>query len=496
VRNIILSLAATAATAAGATELTFTEVVVDAGFRVEQPVLVANLGNDGSQHIVLAGRDDAHQQHLAVFELNGIEGHIAQPLFSIEPGPNLIAYDVGHLGDRDALFFIEPGRILRYDLTSSEFIEVVQIRTIYGQGRSGEIIPIDFFRDLNDDELDDLVVPDTAGYRVRLQRKDGSLADEIVLQESSSMTVAGGIVSFESLPLVSGDMNFDGLTDLAVWRGDSLRVYAQRPGDSFVSQPQRSPIGLGLPTEAEARALEANRGAVDQSGLTEKRIWSIEDLNGDRLPDILTESLQSNGVFDKQNDLRLHLGRQDGDRLVYRDREDSLLASEGLQYGLVSTDIDGDGKNDLLVRKVRLTFGRVIRALLSGNVSLQLHFYRMTDDDTYAMEANYVTKTNVRFSVSSGQVDIPAVKVADFDADGLQDLMMQSGPERLSFYQGIPETSLFADDAFELDVVLPRNGDLAITEDINADGRADLIIRYNVADGSELTQTVRLLLAR
>ena len=472
----------------------FDERVIDVGFNVEQPALIANLTDGGNRQIVLAGHDEDHVQRLAIFSLGQVASN--EPLVSLTPGPSLIAYDVGRFGDQDALLFIEPGRILRYDFDSGTFIEVVKMRTIYGQNRSGDIVPIDFFRDLNLDDRDDLIVPDTAGYRVRLQREDGSLGEEVLLEESSSMTVLDGVVSFESRPLFNGDMNFDGLIDLVVWRGDSLRVYLQLPGDRFQGKPDVLELGLDLLSEAELLALQNSAGSVDQSSLTEKRIFSIEDRNGDQVPDILIESAQSSGVFDKRNEFRLHLGRRDGDRVAYREQEDALLSSEGLQYGLVTTDIDGDGKKDLLVRKVRITFGRVIRALMSGDVPLQLHFFRMTDDDDYAEEANYVTKTNVRFSVKTGHADIPAVKIADFDGDGLQDLMMQTQPTRLSFFAGRPTAELFADDAMDLTVELPRNGDLVDVKDINGDDRSDLVIRYNATDGADAAHTVRLLITK
>ncbi len=472
----------------------FDERVIDAGFNVEQPVLIARLTDGDDRQIVLAGRDEDHVQRLAIYSLGQVAS--SEPLLSLVPGPNLIAYDVGRFGDQDALLFIEPGRILRYDLDSGKFVEVVKMRTIYGQNRSGDIVPIDFFRDLNLDERDDLIVPDTAGYRVRLQREDGSLGEEVLLEESSSMTVLDGAVSFESRPLFNGDMNFDGLIDLVVWRGDSLRVYLQLPDDRFQGRPDVLELGLDLLSEAESLALQGGMGSVDQSGLIEKRIFSIEDRNGDQVPDILIESAQSSGVFDKSNNFRLHLGRRDGDRVAYREQEDTLLSSEGLQYGLVTTDIDGDGKKDLLVRKVRITFGRVIRSLLSGNVPLQLHFFRMTGNDDYAEEANYITKTNVRFSVTTGNMDIPAITIADFDGDGLQDLMMQTRPTRLSFFAGRPTAKLFAANATDLEVELPRNGDLVDIAEINGDNRSDLVIRYNATDGVDAAHMVRLLITK
>ncbi|MDJ0907201.1 MAG: VCBS repeat-containing protein [Woeseiaceae bacterium] len=490
-RHLVAITGVLAATGALANGLAFDERVIDAGFHVEQSPLVASLVA-GGRHVILAGRDDAHQQHLAVFDIDDP----AQPLLDLAPGNHLIAYDVGRIAGQDSLYFVEPGRIVRFDLDSGKFAEFIAIRTIYGQQRSGRIMPIDFIRDINGDERDDVVVPDTAGYRVRLQRADGTLGDEVVLEQSSAMSVSDGSVSFESRPLVSGSMTDDDLVDLAVWRGDTLLVYEHLGDDRFSGEPQAVPLELGLLSEAEMRNRTQGLGAVNQEGLVDTRILQIEDLNGDGLPDILTESLLNLGVFDKENDFRLHLGRRDGEMISYFEAEDSLLASSGLQYGLITTDLDGDGRKDLYVRKVRMSFGRVIRALLAGNVPLQLHFYRMTDDDTYPEEANYVTKTNVSFSMSSGQVDIPAIKVADFDGDGLEDLLMQIDGDELEYRPGIREDELFVDDGFEMIIALPRNGELVTVENLDDDGRADLVVRYNESDGDGPSRTVRLLLAR
>ena len=490
-RTLPALLAILSAFPAAANGLTFDERLIDTGFIVEQPALLGSLAA-GDRHVVLAGRNDEHQQRMAVFAIDAP----AKPVLALAPGRHLIAYDIGRIGDTESLYFVEPGRISRYDLDAGEFVEFIAIRTIYGQMRTGRIIPVDFIRDVNGDERDDVVVPDTAGYRVRLQRADGSLGDETVLTDSSAMSVADGRVSFESRPLVSGHMTDDELVDLAVWRGDTLLVYEQLPDDRFAGEPLTIPLALGLLSEAEMQNRAQGLGAVDQEGLVDTRVLQIEDLNGDGLPDILTESLLNLGVFDKENDFRLHLGRRTDPLIAYDENEDSLLASSGLQYGLVTTDLDGDDRMDLYVRKVRMSFGRVIRALLAGNVPLQLHFYRMSDDDTYPEEANYVTKTNVSFSMSSGQVDVPAIAVADFDGDGLEDLLMQTDADRLDYRRGVRNNDLFTDDAIEMSIDLPRNGELVAVEDIDGDDRADLILRYNESDGDGPARTVRILLSR
>jgi hypothetical protein len=479
--------------AASAQEPQFSEVVFDAGYRVDQSILAANLTGTDEQHIVLAGHDNARQQRLTIFQLDGESGVI--PLVSLDPAPNVITYDIGRVGNQDSLFAIEPGRVMRYDFDNGEFVEVLKIQSLYSQERSGDLAPIDFIRDINNDKRDDLVLPDAAGYRVRLQMPEGHLGPESLLQESVSMALSEGSVYFENRPLASGDVNLDGLVDLAVWSGNAVRVYLQLPGFRFESNPEIVELGLGLMSEAVLRALNDESGAVDQSGLEAREIWSIADLNDDQLPDIITETTLSSGVFDKQTELRLHLGFVDGGHLAYNDAEDSLLQSDGLQYGLVSTDINGDGKMDLIARKVRLSFGRFIRAMLSGGMALEIQFFQMSENDEYPEDANYSTKTKVRFSLSSGQVDIPAVEVADFDGDGFKDLMLQTKPERLSFHYGISGPGLFNKKSAYKQVVLPRNGELVSAEDINNDGKADLIMRYNESDADDLVNTVRLLLS-
>ena len=107
---------------------------------MEQPVLLANLQADG-RHVVLAGRDEAHAQHLAIYALDSLRSSNAKPLITLHPESNLIAYDVGRLGDEDVLLFIEPGRVSRFDLASREFIEILKIQSIYGQQRTGDIVP-------------------------------------------------------------------------------------------------------------------------------------------------------------------------------------------------------------------------------------------------------------------------------------------------------------------------------------------------------------------
>ncbi len=474
----------------------FVELGVETGFRVDQPVVSARLAGDSGHELVLSGEDEANRRWLAIYRLQSRSSPTLSRLLALEAPPELLYFDVGRIGERDGLFFLAPGRIVRYDLAARDLVEVVRIQSIYRRPREGALEQLDFLRDLNDDGLDDLVVPDLEGLRARLQQADGELGEELVLPGSTTMELRGATARYQGLPMHVADMNFDDRVDLIVRRDRVYLVYLQDGQARFAREPALVPITLDLPTEAKLRELTDASGGVDQSKLTFERITWVGDLDGDGLLDVITDATYSKGLFDKKNELRVHLGRRESDRLVYVAAEDSALSAEGMQFDVRLHDINGDGRLDLMIPSAKLSFGKVIGALFSGSVSLDLLFYRMEENGRYPDVANYRTRAKVRFSIRSGQVDIPAVEVDDFDGDGFKDLLFQRGRDRLTLFRGEDTDELFSRRGEDIEVALPRNGELVDGGDLNADGKSDLVIRYNAADGEKHRRTIRLLLAR
>jgi len=355
----------------------FTEVMIEASFRVEQPLMTAQFTDGTSHDLVLVGQDEEHRQWLAVYRLTEASEPRTEQLVAMEAESELLYFDVGRLGDQEGLYFLSPGRILRYDFTSDTLVETVRIQSIYRQERSQNLEHYDFLRDLDDDGRDDLIVPDLEGFRIRLQTADGELGDEILIPDSVRMTLNGSAAGYYSRPTYTADMNFDGLVDLVVGQDRAFHAHIQEDERQFRSDPLVVPIALDIPSEAKLRALDDQSGAVDQSELTVKRISSVRDLNDDGLLDIITDATHSQGVFDKHNEFRVHLGRRDGQSLIFDDAEDSLLSSDGLQFDLRKSDINDDGKQDLIIPSVRLSFTRVMAAFFSGSVSLDLRFYKV-----------------------------------------------------------------------------------------------------------------------
>ena len=76
-RTLPFVLALSSVMPAAANGLAFDERIIDAGFHIEQPALVGNLTGD-DRHVVLAGRNDEHEQRIAVFAIDDPDAPVLQ----------------------------------------------------------------------------------------------------------------------------------------------------------------------------------------------------------------------------------------------------------------------------------------------------------------------------------------------------------------------------------------------------------------------------------
>ncbi len=475
----------------------FVENTLKAPFVVETAVVAAHLADAGVRDLLVSGRDVDGRNWLVIYRLNDASTFAPDPVARRQLPPEILFFDVGRLGGEalDQIYFLTPEHILRYDAGADEVVELLPMHSsLYRLPRSDAVRRLDFVRDLDGDGRDDVIVAGFDGYRIHLQDDAGELGRSQLLPVPPRARLRGASPRYEPHELHRHDLNRDGRPDLA-WLDDrAFQVFQQLEGGGFDTTARTVPIGLDLPSEAELERLERDDD-VDQSDLTVNRILSVKDLNDDGVVDIITHAEHSSGVFDKRSDYRIHLGRRAKELVSWGMPADSLIKSQGLQFDLETVDIDGDGKLDLMSPSVKVSLPRVIAALFSGNASVRLSFYNMQGDGTYPEEATYATKARVEFDLSSGRVRYPAVEIADFDGDGLGDLLVQTAPQRFTIFRGTGDGQLFEKRGASATVLLPRRGDRVEAEDLNGDGRADLVIRYTEADGAELVNIVRILIA-
>ena len=96
----------------------------------------------------------------------------------------------------------------------------------------GEIPHVDITRDLNGDDRDDLVVPDSDGFWVFIQMNDGTFADPVKIGPPIEIGRIYAADGYRYNPWSRGrihemDYNRDGRSDLVFWNEDHFEVHLQ-----------------------------------------------------------------------------------------------------------------------------------------------------------------------------------------------------------------------------------------------------------------------------
>jgi hypothetical protein len=472
--------------------LEFENQTLDTGMRLDQSARVASL--EGAPHLLLIGKNAAGEQQLQIYRFS--RGAAPEQVLELSLAPTLLAMDVARTPSGEAVCFLDREGVLCLDFPSSNLRRVISSTSLFRLPRSGDIASLDFMQDLDGDDLDDLLIPDFDGLELALQSSDGKYSPPARLSAELEMTLGREVVRYRLPRIFLADANFDGHKDILLLEDRTLRVFAGAGHGGFAANGMELVLGLELASAAQIRDWENDRGDLDQSDLSIRRIERVADLNGDGAPDLLTESTHSRGVFDKSSDFAVHLGRNLEGWVGHTDPPDSLMVSKGMQFDLVIEDLDGDGQKDLIIPSVRLGLGRVIKALFSGSMGMDLDFYRADQTGLYPAEPNYSTSTKVKFDLKKGHADVPAVLVADFNGDGIKDLLVQQDREELKITLGDESPRLFGGSNFRIEAVLPRNGERVQPLDVNADGLDDLVMQYGVSDGAEMVGRLNVLLSR
>jgi hypothetical protein len=234
---------------------------------------------------------------------------------------------------------------------------------------------------------------------------------------------------------------------------------------------------------------------VDQSELEIEEVEIVRDFNGNGILDLLTEKSISKGVFDRSSEYHLYLGSREGISAKYAAEPNGSIVSDGVQFDPLVVDIDGDGLLDIAAPSTRLGLARIVGALFSGRMRVDLDVYRMRPGGRYPEESDYQTRFKVEFDLKTGLMRYPAVVIADFDGDGFAELMVQEDPDELTLYPGVAEPGLFGKSRQVVSIPLPRNGQMVEARDLDDDGDSDLLVRYGPADGEERTGELLILLS-
>jgi hypothetical protein len=460
---------------------------------------VADFSGDKSQDILLLGRDNDKGKQLQLITLNeGLSGETTAEIVKLDS--QILFYDTGRLAgsDKESLIFVLPGKVVSFDMTNNTLSTLIQTDSIYRSSRQSTtgINSMTFLHDVNNDGLSDILLPDFTHTNIFIQQPQGGFAKPQIIELQAQMEVfSDNRVVFSGVKLYPGDYNFDGAMDLLYRIGSQLHIYPQLNGQ-FSAQPLILPLNLALPLSDEFDDF-----SKDQSALVTHQFVKLVDLNNDKILDLITKVTKSSGIFDKTSKYQFYFGHQQigsncASTIAYNSEPNSVVSSKGMQFELTLVDIDGDKQLDLVSPSFELGIGTIIASLFSSSADLDIRFHPLTNSEGYELKPNLEKELSVDFDLSSGQRVYPLLKVSDFDGDGVNDLLIGHGSQRIYLYPGTKNNKLFVRKPQKFKIKLPRNGQFIAANDLNNDGRTDLIIRYDKLDGEALHNEVRILLAK
>jgi len=470
-------------------------------FGLDQTILVAHLSDPNAADIIVATATEKNLKTLELFEMQ--QGYYPGNAVSVHQlDDDVIFLDVGATVGRDMLVVFYSGVAMELNLKDGSRRPLIEFSSIYNAPVDQKLPKLDALRDLNDDGLDDFIIPGFKGYEVYIQRPDGTFGARSLLAAPPVMDM-----SFRQNPwyqareIYHTDITDDGRADLVFWVDDEFLIFEQLGNGDFSAVPER----FSPPVMFDAEGYEGvsmRMGGEDQSDVEKKALFRLRDYDADGIPELVTLSIKSEGVLKKSTTYEIHRGEPGtanetgGPRLPgFEILPASHIRSRGIQFDLEEKDLNNDGQIDIIVSSVEIGLGKIIRALLTGSIAIKLDFYQM-EAGKYPEKPNLEREVTATFNMSSGDVFLPTVLITDINGDGMEDLVVQDGDDTIELYEGVNNNELFSRRAIEIKVEMPRDPDKVESMDLNADSKQDLVIQLEPLETDQTVSRLKVLVRK
>lgn len=476
---------------------TETELIAEHGISA---LKVVNFFGPNTPALVASGQDSSERKFFSFFEMTGNNKLVPTAKLKVEMPENAIFYDFAAVfgADQQNLLFLNSDGVQVFDPEKGEVREIAPLSSIYKQNGSPLFSQVDFARDMNGDGLADILLPDFAGYRLLLNDGHGGFSEETLLNMQVEMRLRGDTPRYSQFPVYVFDANFDGRVDVVFHRDNSFLAFLQSEDGSFATEAANYSFDIDVVGNSFGAQVASNERYNDQSDLAETIVGTIDDMNGDGIMDIVTQTDRARGLFNRSTEYGFHYGFESNDHIAYNKAPTAALTLKGITANTRHIDFAKDGRMDFAGGAVNIGIGKIIGILLSGSVSIPVMFYEQNEDGQFSEDPSFRKKISVDFDMSSGQSSVPVVEMTDYDGDGYKDLVLSKDHEALRIYKATPNAKkMFTKKAIEIDLKLPKNGEQVTTSDLNGDGKGDLMMYFDRlgADGKESRNKIIVLIA-
>ncbi len=499
IRGIGLCVFGLAFSAQAEQDISFVSQTIDNEFRLTQPVLPINLLGDKHKELLVFGIDQQQRPCLTIYALNA-QGKYQQ-LHRLELMPELLAFDISATdldpNRQQYLYFVSASQLLKLEVSEqkAQFKPLAQIDPLLQKSRADFVFRSQFVEDFNQDGLDDFVIGGITQTQLLIQQGSGELISQILPIKPQVLQYRDGARYIEASRYFA-DFNLDGLEDIIKIAEGELEFYPQLADGRFSTVATFLPLSIAVSSIDWWNKRDAYGEALDQSNLIYRKVEQLKDTNNDGLVDMVVRYTKSSGVLNRVNDFEIYLGKKGKQNITFAREPDNVIRADGTLSGFELLDIDNDKVDEVLVSGFDIGLSQIIGALVSGSIDQDVYLFKQNERGAFANKPNVSKTVELSFSLRSGQSGNPVVKMADFNGDGYKELLLSDGGKALQIFIGQQGAKVFSGQSQTVKLSLPEDSDSLVTEDINLDGKADLIINYGRQDSKNLQQQFILLLSQ
>jgi hypothetical protein len=368
----------------------------------------------------------------------------------------------------DSIFFL--------DRQTLEFKEELKMPSIFAGDHGGTSLLVDLFKDINGDQLDDILIPHFNGWQIALQTQKG-FSDTQTVGPTTTMRFqkSARYVAYSAEQVYLVDEDHDGLDDIAFWDNGFFAVYRQNAQGEFATSavPLNTTLDNMLSNYSKMLVEKDNDTETEPTRLVEE----IIDIDADGIDDLVVKKIKSEGIFGWESEYEIYLGSSDENNyLQFAKTPSSVIHSDGFQFNHDREDITGDGKQEFIITSAEISLGAIIKALLTRRVSINVSIYKI-NNGIFQKKPNTQRTISAKLNFGSGDISMPAVLTADVTGDGRKDLLVQKGKDTLMIFQGTEGPQMFDKKSVEVTMDLPNTGNGFTVADLNHDGRDEVIVQ-------------------
>jgi hypothetical protein len=272
-----------------------------------------------------------------------------------------------------------------------------------------------------------------------------------------------------SLPRIFvDDFNGDGFADLLLTEQESITVYLHQSDGHFAPKPSDTIVFPVRPS-----------GKNGDTSLA--FLLTPVDVNGDHFADVILTLTRGTGKFlEREIIIFIFLNRQNPAN-PFSAQPDQTITVDGITTGVNITDVNGDGRGDLLFSSIRVGFWNIVKNLISKRVDLETSIYLLQNDNQYPTKPDFQQKNSYRIDLTHGirfHGTWPTLG-GDFTGDGHKDLLV-ARDEKITIYPRNPDEDLFSNPLTQSEVFTSPFMNIV---DLNGDGLDDLLFYEKKREG-------------